>query len=121
MGCAVAENDDHVSLPSRRQLACLRDFLHDRVRSAGAAALRSEDESAPAEGSSEGDARHAERALTLVVNLLSRRVLDAVYAGDADDAARYAWELLQAIAREWHDSPEMPHELRELVRDRFRR
>jgi hypothetical protein len=111
----VPENADQPSLPTRHQLARLRDFLHGRAYAAGAIAIRLDGEPPHPEGSPIADAGHAAQALYVVVNVLSRRVLDAVYSGRSGDAARDAWGSLLVMAHEWRESPDMPEELKELV------
>ncbi|WP_406468894.1 hypothetical protein [Streptomyces sp. NBC_01594] len=54
-------------------------------------------------------------ALYSVINVLSRRVLDAVYSGESDAEAREAWVELLLIAQNWRDSPDLPADLKTLV------
>ncbi|WP_327289467.1 hypothetical protein [Streptomyces sp. NBC_01198] len=54
-------------------------------------------------------------ALYAVVNVRSRRVLDAVDSGQSAASAREAWLAAMLIARWWRDSPDMPEELKVLV------
>lgn len=102
-------------LPSRQQLAEVRDFLHGRAYAAAGVALQPAGEPPHAEGSPVADARHVSRALYMVVNMLSRRVLDAAHSGRAGDDVHSSWGALLLVAHEWRDSPDMPESLKALV------
>ncbi|WP_157597188.1 hypothetical protein [Streptacidiphilus rugosus] len=108
-------------LPTRQQLAELRNFVLERARTTAAIALQLNGEPPHPDPTALADARHAGRALYMVVNMLSRRVLDAVHSGQPSEAARDAWGSLLVVADEWRDSPEMPEGLGALVATCFGR
>lgn len=102
-------------LPSRDQLGSLRDYLHGRTYSAASVSVRLDGAPPHAAGSPLEDVSKVSGALYVVINVLSRRVLDAVYSGQSSTEARDAWIALLLIAQSWRDSPELPADLKALV------
>lgn len=102
-------------LPSRQQLASLRDFVHGRTYSAASVAIRIDGAPPHAEGSPLDDVSKVANALYEVVNALGRPVLDAVSSGRPNDEACDSWVALLLIAQHWRDSPDLPADLKALV------
>ncbi|MFJ8045517.1 hypothetical protein ACIRBX_33915 [Kitasatospora sp. NPDC096147] len=102
-------------LPSRQQLAGLRDFVHGRTYSAAWVAVRPDGAPPHAEGSPLDDVGKVADALYEVVNALGRPVPDAVHSGQPNEEACDSWVALLLIARHWRDSPDLPANLKALV------
>ncbi|WP_157536063.1 hypothetical protein [Kitasatospora mediocidica] len=111
----MIERITQTSLPTRDQLCALRDFVHGRSYSAGSVAIRLPGQPPHAADSGVADAARASGALYDVTNVLCKRLLAELDAGQPGAAAELAWEALLAIAGAWRDAPNVPAELPKLV------
>ncbi|WP_053846125.1 hypothetical protein [Streptomyces sp. NRRL B-24085] len=95
-------------LPTRDQVAALRDFIDGRTYAAAAVTIRLKGEPPHAPGSALARVAEVNGALYDVTCRLYRRLYEQLDSGHPGPVAQASWDALLTIAAAWREDPELP-------------
>ena len=103
------------ALPSPKQVAALRDFIHSRSYQAIAATLRLPDDPPLPAGSPLARTSEVNQSLFDLVAKLSQSLLMDLRAEEPSPISDTLWRLLLQAAKPWRNDPDLPAGVREAV------
>ncbi|MGW4271058.1 hypothetical protein ACWEGQ_01500 [Streptomyces seoulensis] len=95
-------------LPTRDQVAALRDFIDGRTYAAAAPTIRLNGEPPHVPGSALARVAEVNGALYDVTSHVCRRLYDELKSGHPGPIAQASWDALLTITAAWREDPELP-------------